>query len=386
MNLLVKDAVALLLAAFGLIATTRWLLMRCYSPPQPATLARLAHAVHSAGRQQRKRDVAETATLLNATAHLRMPVGVWHALAPSGRCPAPIPTWDWQLLLAAARAERSHERYQAMERLRASSSLAYGELVQLVHRYRAKLRDPEFAHILDPSHARCGGRRPKRGQSGALVVPQLLCPGLLRLALQGPGCATASNGRLRCCCAARSKPPIPWATTPTPHHHPPPPPSRFASLDSRRMLRLECEAGERASFALDAEQQRHPASSNPNPSPNPNPNPNPDQARVERAGARGRRDGARPALFDIPRGGRRAEPATRVIAHDVRSSHPGQVLAFCGEELNMLARPARPHTCPAPSPQPESQPRAPAPAVAAAPASAQAWAGAVIGWPWPTWA
>ena len=220
MNLLVKDAVALLLAAFGLIATTRWLLMRCYSPPQPATLARLAHAVHSAGRQQRKRDVAETATLLNATAHLRMPVGVWHALAPSGRCPAPIPTWDWQLLLAAARAERSHERYQAMERLRASSSLAYGELVQLVHRYRAKLRDPEFAHILDPSHARCGGRRPKRGQSGALVVPQLLCPGLLRLALQGPGCATASNGRLRCCCAARSKPPIPWATTPTPHHHP----------------------------------------------------------------------------------------------------------------------------------------------------------------------
>ena len=265
MSLLVKDAVALLLAAFGLIAATRWLHMRCYSPPQPARLARLAHAVHTAGRQQRKRDVAETATLLNATAHLRMPVGVWHALAPSGRCPAPIPTWDWQLLLAAARAERSHERYQAMERLRASSSLAYGELAQLVHRYRAKLRDPEFAHILDPSHARCGGRRPKHGQSGALVVPQLLCPGLLRLALQGPGCATVSNARLRCCRAARGvvpPPPAPWiprAATPTPTTTHPPPPSRFASLDSRRMLRLECEAGERASYALDAEQQRHPA-------------------------------------------------------------------------------------------------------------------------------
>ena len=33
--------------------------------------------------------------------------------------------------------------------------------------------------------------------------------------------------------------------------------------------------------------------------------------------------GTERALFDIPRGGRRAEPATRVIAHDVRSSHPG---------------------------------------------------------------
>ena len=192
MSLLVKDAVVLLLSAFGLIATTRWLLMRCYSPPQPARLARLAHAVHTAGRQQRKRDVAETTTLLNATGHLRMPVGVWHALAPSGRCPAPIPTWDWQLLLAAARAERSHERYQAMERLRASSSLAYGELAQLVYRYRAKLRDPEFAHILDPSHspfhrpAPCTAlppaRRPQRSslladtRSGPPALPRVAAP------------------------------------------------------------------------------------------------------------------------------------------------------------------------------------------------------------------
>ena len=36
------------------------------------------------------------------------------------------------------------------------------------------------------------------------------------------------------------------------------------------------------------------------------------------------RKGAEPALFDIPRGGRRAEPL-RVIAHDARSSRPGQV-------------------------------------------------------------
>ena len=36
------------------------------------------------------------------------------------------------------------------------------------------------------------------------------------------------------------------------------------------------------------------------------------------------RKGAEPALCDIPRGGRRAEPL-RVIAHDARSFHPGQV-------------------------------------------------------------
>ena len=36
------------------------------------------------------------------------------------------------------------------------------------------------------------------------------------------------------------------------------------------------------------------------------------------------RKGAEPALCDIPRGGRRAEPL-RVIAHDVRSFHPNQV-------------------------------------------------------------
>ena len=36
------------------------------------------------------------------------------------------------------------------------------------------------------------------------------------------------------------------------------------------------------------------------------------------------RKGAEPALCDIPRGGRRAEPL-RAIAHDARSSRPGQV-------------------------------------------------------------
>jgi len=43
------------------------------------------------------------------------------------------------------------------------------------------------------------------------------------------------------------------------------------------------------------------------------------------------------------------------------------VLAFCGEELNMLARPVRPQTYPAPSPQPEPQPRARAPAPSPSP-------------------
>ena len=38
--------------------------------------------------------------------------------------------------------------------------------------------------------------------------------------------------------------------------------------------------------------------------------------------------GACPALFNIPRGGRRAEYPLRVIAHDVRSFPPGQVLAI----------------------------------------------------------
>ena len=155
MSLLVQDAVALLLAAFGLIAATHWLLVRCRIPPQPAQLTHLALAATTARQQPVHTERAPP----NATTHLPILVGVWHALAPSGRCPAPIPTWDWQLLLAAARAEKLRERYKAMETLRASSSLAYGELVQLVHSYRAKLRDPEFAHILDPSHARCGGRR-----------------------------------------------------------------------------------------------------------------------------------------------------------------------------------------------------------------------------------
>ena len=35
--------------------------------------------------------------------------------------------------------------------------------------------------------------------------------------------------------------------------------------------------------------------------------------------------GAGPALFNIPRGGRRAEFPQRVKAHDVRSFHPGQL-------------------------------------------------------------
>ena len=223
MSLLVKDAVALLLAAFGLIATTRWLLVRCYSPPQPARLARLALAVHTAGRQQRKRTVAVRAPL-NATTHLPTPLGVWHALAPSGRCPAPIPTWDWQLLLAAARAERPHERYETMERLRASSSLAYGELVQLVHSYRAKLRDPEFAHILDPSHARCGGRC-----SSMVRVPPWWCHSCSALACWGwlsggltalrtrdePRSRSGPNGRLPYGRAARPKSPILRASTTT---------------------------------------------------------------------------------------------------------------------------------------------------------------------------
>ena len=41
----------------------------------------------------------------------------------------------------------------------------------------------------------------------------------------------------------------------------------------------------------------------------------------------GARSGADPALFYIPRGGRRAEYPLRVIAHDVRSFHPGQARA-----------------------------------------------------------
>ena len=94
----------------------------------------------------------------------------------------------------------------------------------------------------------------------------------------------------------------------------PPPPSRFASLDSRRMLRLECEVGERASYALDAEHQRH------------------EWSGPVHVGAE-------------------------------------TVLAFCGEELNMLARPVRPQPHPAPSP---------APALTPAPASAQPWAGTIL--------
>ena len=56
------------------------------------------------------------------------------------------------------------------------------------------------------------------------------------------------------------------------------------------------------------------SASNPSPSPSPNPNQHTPQSLLS----------AEPAPFDIPRGGRRAEPL-RVIAHDVRSFHPGQV-------------------------------------------------------------
>ena len=63
------------------------------------------------------------------------------------------------------------------------------------------------------------------------------------------------------------------------------------------MLRLECEVGERASYALDAEHQRH------------------EWSGPVHVGAE-------------------------------------TVLAFCGEELNMLARPVRPHPYPALSPSP----------------------------------
>ena len=88
----------------------------------------------------------------------------------------------------------------------------------------------------------------------------------------------------------------------------PPPPSRFASLDSRRMLRLECEVGERASYALDAEHQRH------------------EWSGPVHVGAE-------------------------------------TVLAFCGEELNMLARPVRPHPYPALSPSPSLPSPKPSPSL-----------------------
>jgi hypothetical protein len=264
----VKDVVALLLAAFGLIATTRWLLVRCYSPPQPARLARLALTVHTAGWQQR---TAAVRVPLNATTHLPTPVGVWHALAPSGRCPAPIPTWDWQLLLAAARAERSHELYEAMERLRASSSLAYGELVQLVHSYRAKLRDPEFAHILDPSHARCGGRC-----SSMVRVPPWWCRSSSTLACWGwlsgglaairtrdePRSRSGPSGRRQYCRAARPKSPILRASTAQPLREP--------------RLKTHAAARVRGGRARELRPRRGAPA-----------------ARVERASARGSRDGAR---------------------------------------------------------------------------------------------
>lgn len=83
----------------------------------------------------------------------------WHAIAPDGACPAPVPLWDWQLLLDATLAEGPAERYKAFEAMRRTSNLEVGELQDLIHRYRQKLREPEFLPILEPEHPPCGGRQ-----------------------------------------------------------------------------------------------------------------------------------------------------------------------------------------------------------------------------------
>jgi hypothetical protein len=59
----------------------------------------------------------------------------WHAVAPDGTCPAPLPMWDWRILLRAALATRSVERRAALEVLRQSSRLPLEELHNLADRY-----------------------------------------------------------------------------------------------------------------------------------------------------------------------------------------------------------------------------------------------------------
>ena len=67
----------------------------------------------------------------------------WHAIAPDGACPAPVPLWDWQHLLTATLAKGPAERYKAFEAMRRSSNLEVGELQDLIQRYRQKLSEPE---------------------------------------------------------------------------------------------------------------------------------------------------------------------------------------------------------------------------------------------------
>lgn len=83
----------------------------------------------------------------------------WHAVASDGTCPAPLPVWDWSVLLRAALATGPGERGAALELLRRSSRLPLDELHNLVARYAQVLANREFDGILEVDHPPCGGRR-----------------------------------------------------------------------------------------------------------------------------------------------------------------------------------------------------------------------------------
>ena len=87
----------------------------------------------------------------------------WHALAPDGGCPAPIPAWDWRTFLRAAQATSARERQEALGALHAASRVPEGQLMRLAQSYDAKLRAREFVGILDAPHPPCGGRAVARG-------------------------------------------------------------------------------------------------------------------------------------------------------------------------------------------------------------------------------
>ena len=98
----------------------------------------------------------------------------WHALAPDGGCPAPIPAWDWRTFLRAAQATSARERQEALGALHAASRVPEGQLMRLAQSYDAKLRAREFVGILDAPHPPCGGRAFARVEGDRLL--RLDCP------------------------------------------------------------------------------------------------------------------------------------------------------------------------------------------------------------------
>ena len=64
--------------------------------------------------------------------------GDWHAVAADGSCPASVPQWDWQLLLAAALADAPRAQHEALAELQEQSRIPRAELLAIAQQYRVQ--------------------------------------------------------------------------------------------------------------------------------------------------------------------------------------------------------------------------------------------------------